>query len=65
MSNFKNRLYLIIIRAYARAYYLRISKKNINFASYFGEKVAYIFSKILKIVHFAKYSLQNEKNIEI
>jgi hypothetical protein len=50
---FKKRLYILMIRACARAKNLHVSKKNINFARFFDGWNYKNVCKYLKIVHFA------------
>ena len=57
---FKKRLYILIIRTRKGVQNLRIWGQNINFAPVFGDDSLENGSKILKIVHFAKLTLQNE-----
>lgn len=54
MSFFKKGLYLIIKSCACVRKNLHILKININFVRFLSGKVLNIFSKILKIVHFAK-----------
>ena len=52
----KKRLYSVTIRTRTRPKYLRVSKKNINFAPDLDTVVLQNVWTILKIVHFANYT---------
>ena len=60
MRYFKKRLYILIIRTRKGVQNLRIWGQNINFAPVFGDYSLENGYEILKIVHFAKLTLQNE-----